>query len=209
MLHVRKLIFIGLLTATSCVASYKVNAQQYISLGSVAGIGHSSFSNTPYKSKFNPVFSAGLSFVYAKHKHWGLGIDVMYSREGAIYEWVSDDVRHRLHYFRIPLKAYYFLGAYPSKIRPKIYAGPSVGFNLGEDIDWGTNLITLPFYKQKAVDLGLLFGFGLNVKIMNNFWLNTDFNFYQGFVDATQYINSANLNQKFQLQVGILFGLSK
>jgi outer membrane protein W len=185
-----------------------LNAQQYISIGPAVGIGHSNLTNTNIDKTFNPVFSAGLSGIYAKHEHWGFGADIMYSKEGAKFDIVNTDpYTYVLDYLRINPKVYYFFGSYKSTIRPKVFVGPSIGINLGEKNN--APIQTLPHYPTKGLDLGIFLGGGVNFRIKSNIWLNTDINFYQGFLDATNYINDANLNQKIQLQVGVLFGLGK
>ena len=114
-----------------------VSKAQTVSFGPAGGYGHSWISNSDGDTKFNPAWNAGLSFIYSSKSHFGLGVDVKYSAEGnKINEkipgpadgLISATSTVNANYIRVPVKAIYFFGNENSAVRPKIYAGPSIGF---------------------------------------------------------------------------------
>lgn len=214
-------------------------AQKYISLGPVVGFAHSGVSNGDFgstvdvKSDFHPSFNVGLALIYAKNPHWGFGGELLFSQEGYKKTFtdknVSDfsfDETNNASYIRLPLRVYYFFGQYKQKVRPKVYAGPSFGFNVGNNIkrEAGDNAIQsmvdgAPKADFNAFDLGLQIGAGANITLGKAVWLNLDLNYYQGFLDAVKdpkhvtfyddIKTGTNLNNHLRLEVGVLFGLGK
>lgn len=210
-----------------------LNAQQYVSLGPVIGFGHSGlttgsmFPGASAKSLFQPSFSGGLGLIYAKHEHWGFGGEVLFSKEGfkkqfteGPLDWTSTSAAS---YIRVPLRVYYFFGGYEQSVRPKLYLGPSLGFNIGESYDedphndytsarfsGGNPAGAPPDYK--LFDLGLHLGAGVNITLARSMWLNLDLNYYQGLLDGLDNEpadNGYNMNQHLRFQAGLLFGLGK
>ena len=105
----------------------KLNAQTF-SIGPTGGFGHSWIHNSGGDAKFNPMWNAGIAFMYSTKTNFGIGADVKYSAEGnkASISGVNQSVN--TNYIRVPLKLTYFAGKYGSAVRPKIYVGPSFGF---------------------------------------------------------------------------------
>ncbi|HEX8356437.1 MAG TPA: hypothetical protein VF610_03455, partial [Segetibacter sp.] len=77
-------------------------AQSKFSLGPTAGFGGSTISNLS-NSKFKAAAAVGLSSVYSAAEHFGIGVDVKYSFEGAKTSVPESELD--LHYLRIPVKA--------------------------------------------------------------------------------------------------------
>lgn len=212
------------------------NAQQYFSLGPVVGIGQSFVTKDVYmeqvaakKDLFKVALKGGLTFIYSRHEHWGLGGDILYSKLG-YKAWyvryldtltgaptVSYNETNDAGYMQVPLRFYYFPGKYNKKARAKIYLGPVLGFNLmeaqdREAVDGSIPMDLKEMPRYNSFDLGLQAGVGVNVYLAKSLWLNLDLNFYQGLTDALtddQVRTGTNLNQNFGLQVGLLFGLGK
>ncbi|HET8573931.1 MAG TPA: porin family protein [Edaphocola sp.] len=212
-------------------------AQKYVSLGPVAGFGHSGVSNGDLdhtmnvKSGFHPSFSVGLGLIYAKGPHWGFGGELLYAQEGYQKNFsdknvsgLSFDETNNAGYIRLPLRVYYFFGQYRQKVRPKVYAGPSLGFNVGNKVkrEADNGLMQMiadnaPVADFNAFDLGLQAGAGVNITLGKAIWLNLDLNYYQGFLDAVKdpehvanfddVKTGTNLNNHLRLQAGLLFGL--
>jgi outer membrane protein W len=228
---VRKLIVaIGIFTGMTTAAS-----AQYVSFGPALGFGHSTVMQgdykdvTPGKAKFNPSFSAGLSLIYAKHEHWGFGLDVIYSQEGYKKNVSTNngridfDEKNTVGYIRLPLKAYYFFGQYKDKVRPKVFLGPSIGIkvmedgertannNLTRELFSGTGAADVPAYN--TVDLGLQAGAGVNITLGPKAWLNLDISYYHGLLDAMKdkpnVETGYNMNQNLRFNAGVLFALGK
>ena len=184
--------------------SLATQAQSKFSIGPTVGYGASTISNLN-NSKFKAAAAVGLSTVYSAAEHFGLGLDVKYSFEGAKVQNGSTETEFDLHYVRIPLKAIYFFGDYGKSVRPKIFAGPSFGFlssskentNGGNDIDRKST--------TESFDFGLVGGVGLNYRLVKNTWLNTDVSYTHGIkeINATGDLSNRNV----MLNVGVNFGL--
>lgn len=201
-----KKVSVGIILCLVC--SFATNAQSKkseskFSFGPTAGIGSTSVSKTA-NSEFKLAGSAGLSLVYSAMEHFGLGMDVKYSFEGVAANNLYKSETN-LNYVRIPLKAIYFFNNTGDKLRPKLFAGPSLGFLTSakaNDFD-----VINSFEK---FDIGLLLGAGLNYRIANKTWFNTDISYTHGLKDITINVPAnleSNQNRNLQLNVGVNFGL--
>ncbi|HRO43546.1 MAG TPA: porin family protein [Flavipsychrobacter sp.] len=211
--------FLTIATGLFFAASINVNAQtkkrsnvEYMSLGPIVGFGHSWVSgkdNQDFKASVN----LGIGLIYSKHEHWGFGADLAVSHEGFKME---DDLTNtelvvNPVYLRLTPKAYYFFGSYGNKIRPKVYAGPSLAYKVDERVSFNDERLNSD--EVKAVfgkdifddaDLGITAGAGLNVELKKGVWLNLDGNYYHGLLDVT---DNGGANRNLRLNVGVLFGL--
>lgn len=187
----------------------------YISLGPTVSFGHSWMSNTT-NTTFKPSAALGVSIMYSRYEHWGWGATLAASHEGfANRTYVNGNEYVNIYdptYIRFTPRAYYFFGKYGQNVRPKIYAGPSVGYRATEDIyinEPASNEVVsvdMPRDMYRNFDFGADVGVGVNVKVMKNAWLNLDANYYHGLVDVTT-ANTNNQNRSLRGNVGLLFGL--
>ena len=175
---------------------FSAQAQSKFSFGPTVGLGSTTLSSVN-NTKFKLGADAGFSLVYSAVEHFGVGMDVKYSIEGA--KWTPDN-EWTLNYIRIPLKAIYFFGKYGSNLRPKIYAGPSFGFLTTSKI----NNVDVKD-QTTGVDIALLAGAGLNYRMIKNTWLNTDISYTNGLKEVSPTGN--NQNRSLKLNIGINFGL--
>ncbi len=179
------------------------NATKTFSIGPSVGFGHAGVQHTPGTDLFKPSWSAGLIVNYSTSEHIGFAGDVLYSSEGARAESSGRETDLTLQYIRVPLKFAYFFGAFEDDFRPKLTVGPSMGFLLDADSDVegiGRTDVTASY---NTFDLGLNASAGFNWKLRDNLWLNTDLNYYTGFmaIRADQY------NSNLGLKLGLAFGL--
>lgn len=207
-----------LLGATNCLAqtTSKNPQNSQFSLGPVVSFGHSWVSNLPGTQPFNFSPAVGLAAMYSANEHWGFGSKLLFSSEGYRqtfdYPNYHSEMTVRPMYLRIPLEATYFFGNYGDKVRPKIYAGPSVGFKLGETHSQSGDPLPPTEYfnynedKFGDVDAGITTGLGANVRLSRLTWLNLDAGYYHGLTDV--HTNSDyNGNRNFRVNVGLLWGL--
>ncbi len=225
----KKTIFtIGLITITLFA-----NAQK-VSIGPTAGLGDKWIDNFKGDTKFGISWNAGVSFIYSKKRHFSLGIDMKYSREGNKSSYQTPGPADGLitvtntinsNYLRIPVKLIYYFGKERNLIRPKISAGPDFGFFLN-----GKNIADFEDYKLKSdidikgFDVGGIVTAGLNFKLANSASLNTDVVYYNGFTNiAKKYNDNLNMamqinpfpdnrkyyNRNVQLNIGLLIALKK
>ncbi len=199
----KKIIFtISLLSACYAGVSQNNNIvpnkpieQSIFSLGITGGIGHSFL--TPYSNyRFHASWDAGLSAIYSPWKHWGIGLDVIYSSEGWTLHNGDVNSSSQVDYFRFPLKAIYFFKDYESDFRPKIALGPTFGIMNNQ-----VNISAVT-----GTDLGATASLGFNYRLMRAVWLNADLSYYQGFIDVFKYNDYNNLNGNVRLNLGLSLG---
>jgi len=165
------------------------------SFGVKGGFGHSFI--TPYSNyRFMPSWNAGISAVYSPFVHWGYGIDVIYSEEGAKFEDGEQTLETSLKYIRIPVKAIYFFRPYEADFRPKLALAPTVGFL--------TNHSDQPDYN--TFDFGFSGTLGFNYRLVRAIWLSVDATWYQGLIDQYDYNNIKDFNGNARLDLGLHFG---
>jgi outer membrane protein W len=185
---------------------------QRVSLGPTGGFGHSWITNSTGDGKFNPAWNLGLSFIYSTKSNFGIGADVKYSAEGN--KVVEDGITNTINtnYVRVPLKLIYFFGTEGSAVRPKISAGPTLGFLTGATSAasvQGVKVKTDISDNIKNFDFGVNAAAGLNFRLAPRTWLNTDVAFYQGLTDITKSNNTTQHNGNIGVNVGLLVGLGK
>lgn len=194
------------------------------SIGPSVGYGWTTVGNID-KSKFKAAANFGLASVYSAAEHFGIGVDVKYSIEGAKWDAGNGNTNELdLHYVRIPIKAIFFLKDYGSRGRPKLFVGPSLGFLSSAKLNTtnGSSDIKSEF---DSFDLGIHVGGGFNYRLVNRTWLNVDLAYTQGTKDiihqnstirtipaalnpiAVKNAGDKFLNRNVTLNVGVLFGL--
>jgi outer membrane protein W len=201
-----KKVLLGIII--SSLVSVAASAQSKLSLGPSAGIGSSWISNSgDSKSKLSG--NVGLSLVYSAAEHFGIGLDGKYSFEGGKSTSGNQTTTADLNYIRVPLKAIYFFGRYGSKVRPKIFVGPSFGFLAGGDTKVERDNVVLGTIKSKDVyqsfDFGVTAGAGLNIRLVKNTWLNADVSYLHGISDVIK--NTDLHNRNIGVNIGVNFGL--
>lgn len=196
-----------ILVIFSGVFNLMASAQSKFSLGPNAGVGASWLDNTSNRKSIL-AGNAGLSLVYSAAEHFGLGLDAKYSFEGGKYSFNNETTTADLNYVRIPLKFMYFFNSYGNRVRPKLFAGPSLGFLVGGTTKIETPVLTRELKSKdyyKSVDLGLTAGAGLNIRMVKNTWFNADVNYLHGLTDIRP--TSKQHNRGLGVNVGVNFGL--
>ena len=213
----RKVFFALVISAISVVSYSQSN-----SLGINAGFGKSAIKNFDKyygltNTEFMPHGNVGLSYIHSTHTNFGFGADVKYSWEGAKGENKTLDREQTLslQYIRIPVKLMYFFGKYGERVRPKIYAGPSMGFLVAaeEETEINNNSIERDVKNDfNGFDIGIVGGAGINYRLVKNTWFTADLNYYNSFRDIRNE-NSGGTprlsNNTLALNVGVNWGIGK
>ncbi len=197
------------------------------SLGINAGFGRSAIKNYKshpgFASNFGvnnaesmPHGNVGLSYIHSTQTNFGFGADLKYSWEGgkAENEQLNLERSLSLQYVRVPLKVMYFFGKYGQRVRPKIYAGPSVGFLVAakEEVEGASNFKTDVKHQMNGFDIGVQGGVGLNYRLVKNTWFSADLNYYNSFRDIREQNSGGSLrlsNNTLALNVGVNWGIGK
>ncbi|MBC7903895.1 MAG: PorT family protein [Gemmatimonadaceae bacterium] len=195
------------------ISALAVASAQNSSFGPIHGISHSWMTGTD-NLKFKPGLTVGKSMVYSFNENWGVGHDITVSFfEGYKTDVGSENFHYTQNasYIRAPFKVIHFFGALGNRFRPKIYAGPSVGY-----LAWGTNRSVVDNGDVKNVaetkvtsvmkrwDLGAVAGTGFNFRVVPNIWLTADVAYYNGFLDVSK-ADSYNQNRNITASLGLTF----
>ena len=206
-----------LAAATTTVAQKSV-----LSIGPTASFGDSWVRSVPSSGdrdfKFSPSFGVGM--VYSESEHWGFGTGLSVSHEGYKADYRMNNGEYEKVsvnpvYLRMPMSAIYFFGKYGDRVRPKIYAGPSLGLKVDEK-HW--NSLDEPRTPEGMMansenftrwDIGVNAGVGANIRVSRYSWLNVDAGYYHGLVDVlkTDANGDYNANRNLRVNVGMMWGL--
>lgn len=206
---------LALLATTAFGQEKNTSRAQYVSLGPVAGFGHSWLNNMDGQ-QFKPAGHLGVNVIYSRFEHWGFGAELTASHEGYKRNFMQNGIEYTTAvdptYVKLTPRAYYFFGKYTNAVRPKIFLGPSVGVKVAEDHYQSETRIfgdgPIMTINNSDVfntwDVGADVGAGANIRLMPSTWLNLDAAYYHGFLDVTDMNNS---NRNVRLNVGLMFGL--
>lgn len=212
-----------LLTMVALVSlAAQSQSQSRFSIGPNAGVGSTWIDNVPNK-KFKTHGNFGLSMVFSAHPNFGIGTDVKYSFEGGRTD--SDlpggnvGIQEiNLDYLRVPIKAIYFFGKPGNRLRPKLSAGPSLGFLMGGKTNYSVRnqagtVTPVSSARSKDVwdgfDIGIQGGAGFHYRLVSSTWLVTDVTYYHGLRDIVDNNtgNTQHKNRNLALNLGVNFGL--
>jgi hypothetical protein len=213
-------------TTTSTYAAYtrpsagKRSMASHLSLGPVIGLGGSWVSNVSGDKNFKFAPALGVGLVYSRNDHFGIGAQLLVSHEGYSTEYTmanghKEELQINPVYLRLPVQFTYFFGNYGDRVRPKIYAGPSIAVKVDEVYHYTASNLnpTEGNYTSgnmfRTFDAGLTAGLGANIRIGKLMWLNTDIGYYHGLVDVIENdaANNFNANRNLRLNVGLMWGL--
>ncbi len=186
-------------------STLSLQAQQTLSFGPIVGANFSKISDID-NSEFNTGVTAGGQLTYSNENNWGLGVGLLYSREGVDITAGSLEGETNLTYLRIPLKGYLFLRENEDRFRPKLFLGPSIGILLDGDSKLGGNEIDVKD-NFNTFDLGIMVGAGFNARLSESgTWFNFDVGYTHGLLNVAE--NGADgANRGITATVGVLFGI--
>ena len=167
-----------------------VYAQSTISIGPRLGANFSTFVGDDSNAETNTAIVAGLTSTYSINEKSGLGLDLLYSREGA--ESNFGDTNVKLDYLRLPITFQYFFRSWEDDFRPKLYLGVVPGVLLQAEV---ADLEVKESYN--SFDVAATAG-----------WLNTDFRYWRGLTNVLDDVDAELFNQSWQLSLGLAFGLN-
>lgn len=179
--------------------------QSQITIGPKAGVALNSLvgSDVPDAVKSDIGYNAGAFLTYSSETHFGFTVEATYTRRGAKADILGETVHLKYNYLEVPILARYFFGN--GTIRPSIFLGPSLNFLLSaksgdEDVKSST----------ASFDFVGVVGAGVNIKTLENQWLNIDVRYNRGFISTGKEVNGEtpkSYNQGAILAVGYGFGI--
>jgi outer membrane protein W len=183
------------------VSTMAIAQENSNSIGPTVGYNHTWMSGDGNSAR--PGFNAGIVYNNSFMEHWGAGLELKYSMEGTKFD--GTDSNLNAAYLRLPLRLMYFFGDYGKAFRPKLYAGPSLGFMLSAKSDIGGNKVDyIDAYNR--FDIGILGGVGFNYRIKDQTWLNFDLGYTHGLLDQSKTNSFDTKNRMINANIGIAFG---
>jgi outer membrane protein W len=208
----------ALLLSIAAGTTAKAQKSKKISLGIVGSAGHSWTSNTSGNLDFKFAPALGIGMVYSHNEHWGYASELLVAHEGYKNDYPRNNgVVQKLTvnpvYLRMPMHLVYFFGKYGDRVRPKIYAGPSLALKVDEQqwsrngFDNETRMYNTDMFRR--FDIGINAGVGANFRLARKTWLNADLGYTHGLMDAMvdDVNNNHNGNRNIRGTVGVMWGL--
>lgn len=204
-----------LLTVSASVFS------QAIHIGANAGVGTAwhNHLHTNYSNRFFLFHSYGLSVQQTRSEHLSFGADLNYSFEGSSLYFQRHDlppqsyqVKSRLHYLRLPLKATYTFGNPSAPIRPLAYLAPTLGYLVAGKSEGmylhsgGVERVedNITRKHNSRLDYGLQGGAGFSFRLSNVARLNTTVNYFHGLPNTWGGLQK---NRNASFNAGLLWRL--
>jgi hypothetical protein len=226
-IHMKKLLVLLLLAS---VSSVNAQSDSELKFGPRVGVNISNFSNVDDSDGLIGLVAGGYA-VYSFHEHFGISLDLLYSMEGAKSKatfnfpdsTVTQEQSIKLSYLRVPLLLNVFFGELGNPIRPKLMVGPSLGFLMGvktesefriNDSGVITEVSTSSSEKEgyNTIDFGAVAGAGVNIRLADRLWLDTDLRYYIGASDLFEDSPSGEdtpKNNHLQVSLGLGIGLNR
>ena len=196
-----------LLFVSFVIVSVLSFAKDNISVGPVAGFGHTWISNVDGDARYKPSGSFGGQLYYSASEHIGIGTGLIYSIEGGENRISNATYVARLNYLRLPVQAVYFFGLHGDRVRPKLAFGPSLGFLVGgkQTLNENESGVGDDF---KSIDFGFQANGGVHVRLVSGVWLTLDLGYYNGVTDISE-ADLKNKNRNISFNAGLLFGAGR
>lgn len=185
-----------------CSLIFAVNslfAQTTTSIGPMIGFNSSVYKGDITTEKWkSPDLNVGLFLNHSKNDVFGVRLEALYSSMGTAFNNSSEVLK--VGYIQIPVYGVAYLGKKGAPVRPKLMAGPYIGFltNIG-----GTK-VNPDKDNYNKVDFGLKGAGGVNIRLANEIWLNTDLYYGLGLADLYKS-DSKVFNNSWGLNVGVSF----
>jgi|GEM_PF-5409589 len=194
--------------------TFTAQAGEKFFLGLTAG---GNYSGTTEMKTLKSGFNGGLSAVHVLGTHWQLEYSLLYSREDAAIktnaefatEFYGKPVTRR-SYLRLPVQVSYVFGKRTQPLRPRLFAGPSLGGLVGNSDNIRSKepnicIVDYPGHPVAVSEIGVRAGVGVQWRISRHFMTMLDAAWTEGLTKATAYPNSGIRNRNLQANASILF----
>ncbi|MBK9254878.1 MAG: PorT family protein [Saprospiraceae bacterium] len=192
------------ISAILLLSLFVANIQaQSLSIGPVVGANFSTVSNVPENKTITGLAIGGF-LNYSVNEHVGINAKVLFSQLGTALE--NSEFTNRLNYIQIPLTGVYFFGSAGDRFRPKVFAGPYLGFLMSAKDNNGNELLNTDgsdFFKK--IDFGGIIGVGFNYLLKSRTWLNVDAGYSGSFASISEFGTADYKNTNIGISVGVSF----
>jgi len=158
---------IALLLVAAMFTPTETSAQTVVGVKGGIGISNISLSESSEDLSSRTTFTGGGFATFGLGEMFFLQPEVLYAPKGAKTDIEGADATFALDYIEIPVLfgAAFDLGG--SSVKPRVFAGPSVAFEIGCDVSGTESGVSVSFecseleLETKSVDFGLVFGAGV------------------------------------------------
>ena len=179
-------------------------AQENVSVGPIIGVSVANLRGDISDNDWKTGLTIGGFYNYSSNSGLGFSGQLLYTQLGAQVMNKTNDIR--LNYLQVPLLLTYFLGDKGNPVRPKLFIGPHVNFLLNAKDRNGNDLYGEADNRNyNPIDAGLTLGVGLNYRLKNKVWLNTDIRYGLGLIDITKSNANRILNNNIGVNLGVSF----
>jgi len=198
-----------LLAALFTTLSLGAFSQTNVSAGPVVGASFArlkgDISNTAWR--VGPTVGAFINYSIAEQ--FGLKGQIAYTQLGT--KFTNNNTSQSFAYVQMPLLATVYLNKRGSDFRPKLMAGPYIGFLLGAKNQDGGNInpSSNGVNPYESIDGGIQAGAGFNYLMGTKTWLNVDVLYGHGLKDITTSTANALSHSQWAVNVGVSFPIGK
>ena len=162
------LLFILVAFVSFSQAQMQIGPKAGLSIANIAGDVEDYFGTT-LDSRTG--FNGGIFFMYQFNKMFAIQPEVYYTMKGASKKIEGVDVSVKLDYVEVPLFLKFVIPVEGSNVRPVIFAGPALGFNMSAKVKGesgeGSEEVDVKDY-VKSTDFSLIFGGGVGFMVGTN-----------------------------------------
>ena len=181
------------------LATHHLLAQTTTSIGPMIGFNSSVYKGDISTEKWKSAdLNLGVFLNHSRNETFGFRIEALYSSMGTAFTNSSEVVK--AGYIQVPVYGVAYLGRKGTSVRPKLMAGPYVGFLTNV----GGSKVNLNKDDYNQVDFGLKGAAGINFRLTREIWLNTDLYYGLGLTDLYKSDTDVS-NQSWGLNVGVSF----
>lgn len=186
---------------------------QNISLGLTTGYQLSSYEAFNFDDSYNGR-KIGLTGIYSSSENSGISADLTISRTGGSYNKINNrnevlKYRTETDNIRLTPMYHYFFRSMEDNLRPTVFAGPSLGINIGTKQLSSYNNFSDDF---RTLNLAGLVGAGLHYQIINGLWLQGSVNYLVGVTKLNKesaFIPDNLRSNNMSLNLGVTYSLNK
>ncbi|HEV7347080.1 porin family protein [Telluribacter sp.] len=199
----KKILFLS--TAVLFFAAQTM-AQENLSFGPMVGVSIANLRGDIANNNWKPGVTVGGFINYSAESGFGVTGNLLYTQLGAQTNNRSNELN--LNYVQLPVLLTYYLGERGNPVRPKLFLGPNFNFLVGATDVNGNNIYGDSNNRvYSTFDVGATFGAGLNVRVAEKIWLNSDVRYGLGFLDVNKLDPRIWKNQNWGINLGVSFPL--
>jgi opacity protein-like surface antigen len=208
----RQLIFCVIVALTLFVSQVTLAQDNPINLGARLGLNFGDASFDPdlpsgVTTSMRTGFAFGAYGEIGVAENFFIAGEFLYLQSGLVSKEDAEEATWKVDYFAIPISAKYKFAIENSTIKPYVFAGPTLGFNLSAKVSDGTEVDIKD--NIESINFALHFGAGAEFEVTPGTNLFFDASYGLGLSDIYKESEGVTDNQKINSRdIGIKAGVS-